>query len=129
MPNPVGPYDTGSVGIVICIDGGGSAITPGEKGHVQLFYAAEINEVTLLADRDGSIVIDIWKSTYAAFPPTVAGTITASAKPTIVGGRKYIDATLTGWQKTLAECDILAFNVDSADTIQRVLLSLKLRKT
>ena len=32
----------------------------------------------------GSIVIDVWKDTYANFPPIVADTITASAKPTLV---------------------------------------------
>jgi hypothetical protein len=111
------------------IDGGGITVATGQKGHVVMAFAGEILEVTLLADQSGSIVIDIWKDTYASFPPTVADTITAAAKPTLANQQKYQDATLTGWTKTFAAGDILAFNVDSATTVQRVTLSLKIQRT
>jgi len=87
------------------------------------------HRATLLADVSGSIVIDIWKDTYANFPPTVADTITASAKPTLASAQKAQDSTLTGWTTTIAAGDILAFNVDSITTVTRVTLSLKVRKT
>ncbi len=115
--------------ITIIIDGGGSVITTGQKGHLEIPFACEIERVTLLADVSGSIVIDIWKDTYANFPPTVADTITASAKPTLAAAQKYQDATLTGWNKTIAAGDILAFNIDSVATITRVTLALKVKKT
>jgi hypothetical protein len=113
--------------ISFIIDGGGSAITTGQKGHLEIPFKCEIQRVTLLADQSGSIVIDIWKDTYANFPPTVADTITASAKPTLSSAQKYQDATLTGWTKTINAGDILAFNVDSAATLTRVTLSLKVK--
>jgi len=114
--------------ITFIIDGGGSAITTGEKGHLRIPFACEIQRVTLLADQTGSIVIDIWKDTYANFPPTDADSITASAPPTISSAQKSEDSTLTGWTKTINAGDILAFNVDSAATITRVTLSLKVKK-
>lgn len=116
-----------SVGITI--DGGGSAITTGTKGYIQVPYACTINQVTVLADQSGSIVIDIWKDTYANYPPTDADSITASAVPTISSATKYQDSTLTGWTTSISAGDILGFNVDSITTCTRVHLILKVTKT
>lgn len=110
------------------ISGAGSAITTGIKGYIRFPYACTIVEVTLLADVSGSVVIDIWKDTYANYPPTVADTITASAKPTISSAIKSQDATLTGWTKAIAAGDILAFNVDSASTITSLTVEVKFSK-
>ena len=106
-------------------------ITPGFKSFVQVPYACVINSATLLSmdGTSGSIVVDIWKDTYANFPPTVADTITAAAKPTIVAGVKSTDATLTGWTTTISEGDVLGFNVDSVSGFNSVLLTLKVTKT
>jgi len=115
--------------ITFIIDGGGSAITTGVKGDLEIPFACTINRATLLADQSGSIVIDIWKDTYANFPPTVADTITASAKPTLSTAAKSQDSTLTGWTTSIAAGDTLRFNVDSITTCTRVTLSLKVTKT
>jgi len=115
--------------ITFIIDGSGSAITTGEKGDLTIPFACTINEWTLLADQSGSIVVDIWKDTYANYPPTVADTITGSAKPTISSSTKGQSSTLTGWTTTITAGDCLAFNVDSASTVQRVTLSLKFTRT
>jgi hypothetical protein len=110
------------------IDGGSTPITVGEKGHLRVDYACVIQSVALLADQSGSIVVDIWKDTYANFPPTSGDTITASARPTLSGAQKSQDATLTGWTTAIAAGDILAFNVVSAATLTRVTLALKVKR-
>ncbi|MBA7525905.1 hypothetical protein ES705_18064 [subsurface metagenome] len=115
-------------GLSFVIDGGGAEITTGEKGHIDVPFKCTIAGQRLFADQSGSIVIDIWKDTYANFPPTVADTITAAAKPTIAAGIKDSDDTLTGWTKSLAKGEILAFNVDSVTTIQRCTVVLRLIK-
>lgn len=117
------------VEICFIIDGGGSALTTGQKGHVKIPFACAINQADLYADQSGSVVIDIWKDTYANFPPTGADTITAAAKPTLSGAQKYQDATLTGWTTAIAAGDILAYNVDSVATITRLTVSLKATRT
>ena len=114
--------------LVFIIDGGGSAITTGQKGHLEIPFKCEIQRATMLANQTGSIVVDIWKDTYANFPPTVADTICGGSKPTISASNKYQNSTLTGWTKTINAGDILAFNVDSVSTIQRVTLVLKVKK-
>lgn len=111
------------------IDGAGVAITTGIKGDIILPWAGYIEEVTLLADQSGSIVLDFWKDTYANFPPVVGDTITASAKPTISAATKTTNSTLTGWTRTFAAGDILRINVDSVSTITRLTVGIKIRRT
>lgn len=111
--------------IGLTIDGGGSAITTGIKADISVPFACTITGVRLLADQSGSIVVDIWKDTYALYPPTVADTITAAAKPTITTATKSEDTTLTGWTLSVAAGDTLRFNVDSITTITRVNLTLR----
>ena len=110
------------------IDGGGSAITTGQKGHIRLPFNGTIISVALMADQVGSIVIDIWKDTITNFPPDNTDSITASAPPTITNDDISLNATLTGWTITFNAGDILAFNVDSITTIQRVTLILIVRR-
>jgi hypothetical protein len=112
--------------LIVVIDGGGSAITTGIKGDVQINSDCEIASWTLLADQSGSIVVDIWKDAYGAYPPNSGDSITASAKPTLSSASKNTNATLTGWTKTITAGDTLRFNVDSITTITRVTLVLKL---
>lgn len=121
--------DARIVDLIFIIDGGGATITTGIKGDLQIDYPCTIQQVTMLADQSGSIVVDIWKDSYGNFPATVADTITASAKPTITTATKSQDATLTGWTTSIAAGDHLRFNVDSITTIQRVTLALKVIKT
>lgn len=115
--------------ITFIIDGGGAAITTGQKGHLEIPFACTIQQVTMMADQSGSIVVDIWKDTYANFPPTDIDSITSTTPPTISAAQKSQDSTLTGWTTSIAAGDILAFNVDSAATITRVTISLKVVKT
>lgn len=110
------------------IDGGGSVLTTGVKGDVEVPFDATIVTARLFADQSGSVVVDVWKDTYANFPPTNADSIAASAKPTLSSAAKSQDSTLTGWTKTLTKGDVLRFNVDSATTVQRVTLSLGLTR-
>jgi hypothetical protein len=124
--------DQGSGSVIrnlgIVIDGGGSTITTGVKGFVSAPAACTITSATLLSTdasvTSGSIVIDVWKDTYANYPPTVADTITASAKPTLSSATKSQDSTLTGWTTSVSAGDILGFKVDSVTTVTRVALFL-----
>lgn len=117
-------YDT----IQFVVDGGGTAITTGQKAHYEVPFDCTVVGWGIYADQSGSIVIDIWKDTYANFPPAIGDTITGSEKPTLSSSQKNQDLTLTTWTTTLSKGDILAFNVDSASTVQRVNVVLKVTK-
>lgn len=115
--------------IEVIIGDGTNAITSGLKGFVEVPVGMTIESWRLVGDESGSIVIDIWKDTFANFPPTIADTITASAKPTLSTAQAAQDTTLTGWTTALAKGAWLAVNVDSSSTVKQVTLSLGCRKT
>lgn len=115
--------------IIWTIDGGGSAITTGQKGYIEIPFACTITAARSFADQSGSIVVDIWADAYVNYPPTDADSITASAPITISATTKSQDTTLTGWDTSLAAGDILGFNVDSVSTITRLTIVLTVVKT
>lgn len=115
--------------VVWVIDGGGSAITTGVKGYIEVPFSGTILQATALADQTGSIVVDVWKDSYANYPPTNADSITASAPITISAGTKSQNDTLTGWTTSITAGDILGFNVDSVSTITLLTITIVVLKT
>lgn len=112
--------------IQFVIDGGGSAITAGVKGDLEIPSDFYITHVTMLADTTGSIIVDLWSDTYANYPPTVADTVCGSSFPTISSATKSTNSTFTGWvTRTLLRGNTLRYNVNSAATITRCTISLR----
>lgn len=122
------------------IENSASTITTGVKGYVQIDFDCQVIGWTILGSGESSaaIVVDVWKDTYANFPPTVADTIAGTEKPTITSGnQKGQDTSITTWASTtvngvstvggIAAGDILAFNVDSITNFTRVTVALKLK--
>ncbi|TXG77095.1 hypothetical protein E6Q11_03380 [Candidatus Dojkabacteria bacterium] len=112
----------------ITIDGGGSVISTGVKGYVTIPYNCTITGWDIFADQSGSCVVDLWKDTYANFAPTIADTITGTEKPTLSSQQKNQDNSLSTWTTSVNAGDIIAFNVDSASTVQRVNVIIKVTK-
>lgn len=125
-----GPYlnnlETEAIGISI---NSATAITTGIKGYASVPYAATIQSVTMIAAPSGSVVIEIYKDSYANHPPTSGDKITASAPPTISAATKSVDTTLTGWTTAIAAGDVLCFEVISVSGITNVTLTMKVAKT
>ena len=72
--------------LTFTFDNGSSAISANAIASMYIPFACTIEEWTIgsIDNTSGSIVFDIWVDSQANFPPTVADTITASAKPTIL---------------------------------------------
>lgn len=111
------------ISITYIIDGGGSAITTGSKGYLEIPFDCTITGWTLLADQTGSIVIDVKKCTYNNFPTT--SSIAGSEKPTLSSARKNQDLSLSTWTTSVSAGDILEFVVESASTVTRVTLGIR----
>ena len=122
----------GQFALSVLLGNGSSVISTGIKGAVEVPFACTIEAVRLVgilpASTNGNLVVDIWKDSYANYPPTVADTITAAAKPTLAAAQKYEDATLTGWTTAIAAGNWLIFNVDSAATLTLAAVSIRLRR-
>lgn len=124
---PTGPAQVADFEFVM--DGIGSVLPTGISGYLTVDFAGTLQQGTLLADQSGSIVVDIFKCTFAAYdPPThpaAADKITASAPLTISGAKKVQDSTLSGWTTAFAAGDIFAFSITSVATITKCTVALK----
>lgn len=106
------------------IDGGGSVIATGIRGHVVLDGDYTVTGWTVIADQTGSIVVDVKRATFTNFPTTAS--IAGTELPTLTSAQKAEDLTLTTWTTTLSARDILEFNVTSVTTVTRVTVGLRL---
>jgi hypothetical protein len=116
-------------GFTFTIGDGTNVISTGVVGAVRIPYGCTITGATTLAPlQSGSIVVDLWKDTYANFPPIDADSITASAPPTISADQKAQNTTLTGWNTTVTAGDIIIANVDSVTSLTQVLVDVDCTK-
>jgi len=106
------------------IDGGGAVPSTGAKGQISLPYACTITGWVLTADQAGSAVIDVLRSTYAAFPTTAS--IAGTDKPTLTAVQKNENlGPLSNWGSTAINAgDEIQINVGSATTVTRLNLTL-----
>jgi hypothetical protein len=121
-------YDT----IQFIIDGGGSVITTGVKGDIMVPFNCTVLGWDIVADASGTIQVDIWKDTYANFPPTVADTITGTEKPALSSAQKNQDTALSSWTTTLNRNEWLRINVDASPvpaTVTRVTVVIRVKRT
>jgi hypothetical protein len=116
----------GSFGVTI--DGGGSAVTTGNKGYLIIPYSGTITGWQLIANATGSCILDVWKAATGNIP-TVTNTITGTEKPTLSAQQINTDLALTSWTTSVVQNDVVAFNVDSATTVSRVNLSIFITKS
>ena len=119
----------GTSAINVVISGGENVVMAGVALDVIVPFDCEITSATALAKESGTLQVDIWKGTYASYPPTDANSITASAPVKIIGWYKTQDTTLSGWTKTISANDILRFNVDGVTLITQATITLNVTKT
>lgn len=114
--------------LTVAINNLGRAIDVGQKAIVPVPFPATITSLTLAADRVGDIQFDVWKETYAGYPPTVLDSIVGTSPPKLIAAQKAVDTALVGWTTAVATDDILVFSVASAAFVTMVSLGLKLAR-
>jgi len=121
--------------LTFIIDGGGSEITTGIKGDIQVPFDCTITKITMLADQSGSIVVDVWKEAYADFPPTDDDSIAhggagSGTPPTISGAVKSEEDTFTDYTTLeITAGDTLRYYVDSVTDHERVTIIIDVTRT
>lgn len=114
--------------IPVDIDNRVTWIETGPRSDILISFNCILTGIAISADQAGSMVLDIWKDSYANYPPTVADTITGSNKPTLTDAAAYSDATLTGWTVTVTAGSVLRFNIDSLTGITQLAIGLQARR-
>lgn len=111
-----------TVSINFVIDGGGSVITTGAKGQIDLPVGATVTGWVLTGDQSGSAVVDVLRSSYANFPTTAS--IASSDKPTLASVQKNENLAVSVWTTALVAGDQIQVNVNSITTCTRLNLTI-----
>lgn len=108
----------------------GSVLTAGQQRFLVMPWSGTITGWDLIGDQSGSVVIDIWRDTYANFPPDVSDTIISPSgtKPTLSSQQINRDLDPVGWYRSLGKEDVLGFNIDSVATLTRATLTLRITR-
>lgn len=121
--------DVPNASIHVTIGSGQAVPTTGIKGYLEVPFNARVIRWTLMADVSGSAQIDIWKDTYANFPPTNADSIVGAGTEPYLSAEQNRQDTAPDWdQLTLNEGDILVFNLDSVTTCKQLDLDIKVER-
>ena len=107
------------------IDSGSLPMQVGDKGKLTIDVTGVIENIRVLADQTGDIVLDIGKASFADYPNF--NSITAAQRVQLSNSNKYFDDVLNNWTTTITAGDILRFDVISVNQIRRLLISLKLK--
>ena len=107
------------------IDSGSLPMQPGDKGKITIDVTGVIENIRVLSDQTGDIVLEIEKCTFADYPNFTS--ITSGARVQLTNSDKYFDDVLNNWTTTIGAGDILRFTVVSVNNIRRLLISLKLK--
>lgn len=118
----------------ITIDGGGAVFATGTKGYIRIPYSGTITGWTILeisaTPVTCSVVVDVWKDTYANYPPTVADAVFTD-KPTIttgIKGQNNAPAIVAG-KEVVTAGDMFGYNVDSVTDAQKVAVLIHITKS
>lgn len=110
---------------IFVLDGGGSALTTGDKQvYTRVPADFTLEGWQVVGDQSGVLYADIWKCPYGDFPPTVADSITGGSDVYMSGTISNQDTTLAGWTTTFTEGDYLNLNVDAASTVTKAVVTL-----
>jgi hypothetical protein len=114
-----------TIALVFVFDGGGAAPAANSIQDLTVNFACTIIRATLTSDVSGSCVIDVWAAAFSAStPPAVGNTITGSSLPTLSSAAGSDDQVLSGWKTSIAAGTTLRANINSALTLNRVVLTL-----
>jgi hypothetical protein len=110
--------------ISMLFDGGGASVSAGITRFTLIPFPATITGWTVMADVSGSISIDIWKASFANFPPTVSNTI-VNGYPLVLSSAQSAQGSVANWSTvTINAGDVLAYHVTSASTVTAVTAQL-----
>ena len=108
--------------------GNGAAVQPGQGPSLEVPFDCQIVRARLVADMAGAIVIDLWNTPFGIVPGA-ANSICAADKPTLTAAQFFNDTALTGWSVQLAAGSWITPNVESANLVRLVTLSLTLSRS
>ncbi len=108
--------------IVFGWTGGNTIINPPQYIDISLPEAGVLTGWRILAETATTVSIDVWKDTYANYPPTVADSICHSSFITLAGAVKNEDTSITAWDKTITAGDTMRLALTDNTLATRIIV-------
>lgn len=112
----------GSLNFVV--DNGNSLIVPEQVDYVRVPYAGKLLDWSIIADQEGSVVIDVWKSSENTVPVS-GNSICNALKPTLVNATTSVMTAIAWTDNTFSQDDVFGFHVVSVSGLKKFRLSIK----
>jgi len=110
--------------LTMVIDGGGSTITTGWKGVLEVPFACTIQGWTLLTRDTGSLTVDVYQSNYGAWPTVVS--ITNGHFPALTSYKAQdFGVGGEGWTTSLGTNTLIGFSVGAASGVQQATIAVR----
>lgn len=106
------------------LDGRSATLRNGLTRQVELPCHFTALRWSILADRAGSVTIDVWRTPYASLPLTSANSITGGAAAQLAAARYAQGLVPSSWTAGMNAGDILGLLVSNAAAVQRLTFSL-----
>lgn len=110
--------------MMAAFDGMGATLTVGSFVLLHAPRAGTISAWSIHSQGGGTLTLDIWKIAGST-NPTVADTITGSAKPAVTSGDRVRSTTLTGWTTAVAQYDLIIVYVEACANINKAVLYIE----
>ena len=91
------------------IDSGSLPMQVGDKGKLTIDVTGVIENIRVLADQTGDIVLDIGKASFADYPNF--NSITAAQRVQLSNSNKYFDDVLNNWTTTITAGDLSLIHI------------------
>ena len=119
-------------GLEFIISNLGFVLITGVQPYLTVPYAATITGATMVSAPTGSITVDVWRCSYTQFDggithPVVADSITGG-NPLIISSGTKVTSNLGGWNTSLNQGDVLAFNISSVASATEATITLYLNR-
>lgn len=116
--------------IAFTLDGAGSVLTADAPAAcIAIAQSQTVTSWEIFAKESGSVVVDIWRSTYANLPIDDSDRIAGTDKPTLSSAQKNTSSALTGWTTALAAGDYICAEIEGTPaTITNAWVTLKTTK-
>lgn len=109
------------------VDSGNFNMSSGTKGSLTIDVSGIIDSWKILSDQVGNVQVDIKKADYTTYPTFTSIVTDGITYPQITNNNKAFSDVLTGWDVAVRAGDILRFDVNYSNGINRFLIALKLK--
>lgn len=123
---PTGDFSTA---LMATFDNGSSALLVNMQTELFVPFSGRITGWYLMGDRAGSAVVDVWRDSFARFPPTLADSITNGVLPQVTNASAQSSTNVSDWNVIVSKGDVLRPIINSVSSFTRLTLALTIDKT